>query len=115
MPLSYRATLLCVLLREELLRFDMSGSPSTRLIMSKTDIRTLLRPFLAERSDEKRVLRQIDPVINQVVRFGFLRELTTAEGEQYEVSRILKARIPADTLLEIKEKVQRHAESESES
>lgn len=114
-PLSYRATLLCVLLREELQRFDMSGAPSSRLIVSKTQIRDLMRPFLPERSDERRLLRQIDPVINQVARLGFLRELSGPDHDLYEVGRVLKAKIAADTLVEIKEKLQRYAESESQS
>lgn len=113
-PLSYRATLLCVLLREELQRFDMSGAPSSRLIVSKAQIRDLMRPFLPERSDERRLLRQIDPVINQVARLGLLRELSGPDRDFYEVGRILKAKISADTLVEIKEKLQRHAESEPE-
>jgi len=115
-PLSYRTTLLCVLLREELQRFDMSGNTSPRLILTRDDMREMLRPFFPEHSDEKKLLRQIlDPIIKKVASLGFLRELRGAEQDRYEVSRIIKARIPADSLAEIKEKLVRYARSEPES
>lgn len=110
-PLSYPVTLLCVLLREELLQFDSSGSSSDRLVLSRDVLRGMLRPFFGER-DEKRFFRKIDAVINRVADIGFLKELHTAEGDYYEVRRILKAKIPADILAEIKQRLEAHASTQ---
>ena len=114
-PLSYRLTLLCVLLREELQRFDMSGTTEPRLILTRTELHDLLRPFFPDLSDEKRLLRDLDQVISRVTNLGFLRELRGAESHRYEVSRILKAKLPADSLAHIKEKLERHGRTTAES
>ncbi len=110
--LSYHVTLLCVLLRESLLQFDASGSASARLVLSREDIHELLRTFFKERTDETRLVRTFDSIINQVVGLGFLKELTGTEADRYEVRRILRAKISADTLGEIKARLQQYAGTE---
>jgi hypothetical protein len=110
--LAYHVTLLCVLLRERLDQFDVSTSESDRLIMTLPDVRELLRPFVKERSDERVLLRKIDAAIERVVDLGFLRRLGGAE-ERFEVRRIIRARIDADTLPEIKARLERYGASDS--
>lgn len=109
--MSYHATLLCVLLRESLQQFDASGLASTRLIVSNDEIYDLLRPFFKERTDETRLLRTFDHIIGQVVGLGFLKQMTGSEENRYEVRRILRAKLSADTLAEIREKLEAYAES----
>ncbi len=108
--LSYHVTLLCVLLRERLLQFDASGSESDQLVLSHEQLRDLLRPFFKEYSDETRQLRPIDATIVRVVELGFLRRFQRAEEEQYEVRRVLKAKIDSEKLIEIKQKLQSNAQ-----
>lgn len=100
-PLSYQATLLCVLLREELLKFDAHEPDQTRLVLSADQVRELIAPFYAERSDMTRTRRKIDSAINQVIQAGFLRELPGATEELYEVQRIIKAKLSSEVLAEI--------------
>ena len=109
--MSYHATLLCVLLREGLLQFDASGSASTRLILSQDEIYDMLRPFFKERTDETRLLRTFDHVIGQVVGLGFLKLMAGSEENRYEVRRVLRAKLSADTLADIREKLEAYAES----
>jgi hypothetical protein len=109
--LSYHVTLLCVLLREKLQQFDSSASGAARLIFHEDDIHEMMHPFYRERSDEVRLYKSIDSIIKQVVDMGFLKRLTGPEENLFEVRRILKARISADTLVEIKEKLKAYAES----
>jgi len=111
-PLSYDVTLLCVLLRERLQQFDASHPEATRLILSADEIRDLIRPFYPEQADDVRLLRNFDTNINQVVRLGFLKKLSGQEANRYEVRRILKAKISADQLVEIKEKLERYVKSQ---
>ncbi len=104
MPLSYPVTLLCVLLRERLLEFDAQGGDSSRLIVSREQIVEMIRAFLPEKSNEARVVDSIDATINKLVDYNFLRKLVNRTGE-YEVMRILKARITVTELQEIKQKL----------
>ncbi|MES2733336.1 MAG: DUF4194 domain-containing protein [Bacteroidota bacterium] len=106
--LSYPVTLLCVLLRERLLEFDAQGGDSTRLIISKDQIREMIITFLPEKSNEARIIDNIDSYINKLIDYQFLRKLSNQTSE-YEVKRILKARITVDTIQEIKNKLYEYA------
>lgn len=101
-PLSYEVTVLCVLLREKLGEFKNSTSDSDRCIVSKHQIHDLMRPFFPEQTDDPKLLKKFDGAIDRVVKLHFLKELKKTEGESYEIRRILKAKIPAETLTEIK-------------
>lgn len=108
--LSYPVTLLLVLLREALQHFDASESQSDRLVISIEELRDMQRPFQRERSDEVKLARALDGHVARVVELGFLRRLSGDE-ERYEVRRIIKAKVPAEMLVEIKEKLVAHAQS----
>ena len=106
--LTYPVTLLSVLLYEKLIEFDMKGGDSTRLIIDREEIKDTVRIFLPEASNEANLIDKIDKNINKLVEVGFLRQLSTSPNK-FEVRRILKAKISADGLLEIKEKLREHA------
>lgn len=106
--LSYPVTLLSVLLFEKLIEFDMKGGDSTRLIIDREEIKNSVRIFLPEGSNEAKLTDKVDIHIKKLVDVGFLRELST-DPNKFEVRRILKAKISADGLLEIKEKLREHA------
>jgi hypothetical protein len=111
--LSYHVTLMCVLLRERLDQFEASTPDSDRLLLSREDVRELMRPFLRERNNELALQRRIDETINKVAELGFLRRQTVSGDEQWEVRRIIKARIGSEVLAEIKTKLVTHATTES--
>jgi hypothetical protein len=94
--LSYPVSLLCVLLRKKLVELDAAGG-ETRLILGRDQIVEMLRVFLGERSNEAKLVDQIDTHIAKVTEFGFLRRLKKDE-DQYEVRRIIKALVDADWL-----------------
>ncbi len=106
--LSYPVTLLSVLLFEKLIEFDMKGGDSTRLIIDREEIKNSVRIFLPEGSNEAKLTDKVDIHIKKLVDVGFLRELST-DPNKFEVRRILKAKISADGLLEIKDKLRGHA------
>lgn len=106
--LSYPVTLLCVLLVEKLIEFDATEGDSTRLIIDKDEIKEMLRIFLPEKTNEAKLIDNIDENINKLVKYGFLRKLNDTESK-YEVKRILKAKIPAETLQEEKNKLEEYA------
>ena len=106
--LSYPVTLLSVLLFEKLIEFDMKGGDSIRLIIDRQEIKESVRIFLPEGSNEAKLTDRVDTHIKKLVDIGFLRELST-DPNKFEVRRILKAKISADGLQEIKEKLREHA------
>lgn len=106
--LSYPVTLLCVLLVEKLIEFDATEGDSTRLIVDKDEIKEMLRIFLPEKTNEAKLIDNIDENINKLIKYGFLRKLNDTESK-YEVKRILKAKIPAETLQEVKTKLEEYA------
>lgn len=119
--MTYEATLLSVLLREELLNFDAREPDLERLILSKSQIQEMIQHFFPEQADMTRIMRKIDSVIAQVTKVGFLRQLksnssstpgSNSDEDLYEVRRIIKAKISADTLVEIRNKLTAHIHPE---
>ena len=97
-PLSFPVSLLLALLRKKLAEFDAGGN-DTRLVLSRDDIVGLISVFLPERSNEAKLVDQIDTYINKVIELGFLRRLKGASGPvTFEVRRILKAFVDAQWL-----------------
>jgi len=105
-PLSYPVSLLCVLLRKKLVELDAAGG-ETRLILSREQIVEMLRVFLGERSNEAKLVDQIDGHIAKVAEFGFLRRLKKDE-ENYEARRIIKALVDGDWLAEMDRKLEEY-------
>lgn len=96
--LSFPVSLLLALLRKKLAEFDASGG-DTRLVLSREEIVELVRVFLPERSNEAKLIDQIETQLNKIVELGFLRRLKiTGGGVNFEVRRILKAFVDAQWL-----------------
>ncbi|VAX36984.1 hypothetical protein MNBD_UNCLBAC01-1858 [hydrothermal vent metagenome] len=114
-PLTYEVTLLSVLLRERLHQFDSEGSDSTRLILTKEEIREMVVLFFKEKANEVKLLKNIDAVIHKVTELGFLRKLKISTREEYEVMRILKAKFAIEALEQLKEKLVGYGGEKDES
>ena len=110
-PLSYAATLLLVMLREELLRFDAAPADSTRLVKTRVELRNLITDFFPDSTNQVRDTSRLDTAIKTLVELGFLRALNaTADQDAFEVMRIIKARLAPTDLETIKKRLRRHAE-----
>lgn len=109
MPIRYEASLLCVLLREELEEFDVRNTDSSLLQITDKQIKEKIEMYFKEKSDQTKLLRNFDNYINQIVSFGFLKEIKSESAvdneKTYEVKRILKAKITNEKLEEIREKM----------
>ncbi|MCA9979847.1 MAG: DUF4194 domain-containing protein [Anaerolineales bacterium] len=108
LPLTYEATLLAVLLREALQQFDANRPDESRFILSRAEMQEMLMLFFSEQNDMTRLLKKMDSVINQVERVGFVKRVGKKEAESYEVKRIIKAKISADKLVEIRDELASH-------
>ena len=97
-PLSFPVSLLLALLRKKLAEFDAGGN-DTRLVLSRDDIVGLVSVFLSERSNEAKLVDQIETYINRIIELGFLRKLKGTSGpDSFEVRRLLKAFVDAQWL-----------------
>ena len=111
-PLTYDATLLCVLLRESLQQFDAHSPDEARHILSRAQIQEMMQLFFPEQTDMIRLERRIDSAIKQIEKVSFLKKLNSETEEVYEVRRIIKAKITADTLVEIRDLLKEYVPEE---
>lgn len=97
--LTYHVSLLLLLLRKRLAEFESSGDEG-KLVLERDQIVEMLRVFLRDTTNEARTIAQVDATISQVAKLGFLRELRgkNATGSAWEVKRILKAYVDAQTM-----------------
>jgi Domain of unknown function (DUF4194) len=107
--LSFKATVLCVLLREQLRQFDTSEATG-RLVLSIEKIRDLLEPYLIKGNNEDRFRREVKGLVEKSEELGFLKSLS-GQDENYEVRSILKAKIDADAIELLKQKLEVYANS----
>ncbi|MHC5935886.1 DUF4194 domain-containing protein [Nostoc sp.] len=105
--LGLNVTILCVLLREQLRQFDASDATG-RLVLSIEKIRDLLQPYLPEGNNDERSRRKVDELVKEAMELGFLKRLS-GQDENYEVRPILKAKVDADTLELLKQKLAAYA------
>jgi hypothetical protein len=105
--LTYNVSLLLVLLRKRLVEFETSGGEG-KLVLTRDQIVEMLRLFLSESTNEARVIDRVDATIRQASDLGFLRQLP-GSSHQWEVRRILKAYVDAQTLSDFAGKLAEYA------
>lgn len=106
--LSYNVSLLLVLLRKRLLEFE-SSTGEGKLVVRRDELVDLLRIFLAESTNEARVIDQVDSTVRKVVELGFLRPLR-GQSDEWEVRRVIKAFVDAQTLSDFQGRLAEYAE-----
>jgi len=105
--LTYNVSLLLVLLRKRLVEFETAGGDG-RLVLTTDQIVELLRIFHAESTNDARVVDQAETTIRKVAELGFLRQLR-GQSDHWEVRRILKAYVDAQTLSDFAAKLREYA------
>ena len=106
--LSYDATLLCVLLREELRRFEEEDVHNERCVVEISMLFDQWTTFFPGQGDQVRQRRDLSQAINKLDELGFIKKFND-EPETWEIRRILKARLPAAELEDLKEQLLRAA------
>lgn len=114
MPLTYEMSLLCVLLREWLDENEVRMK-ADKLYVNGKQIKERIDLFFKDKSNRKRLLEKFDGLIKQAKDLGFLylniEDDQNADNNQYEVKRIIKAKISNEKLYELKEKLQAHVDT----
>lgn len=102
--LGYEATLLCVLLREQLRRFEEEDLDSQRLVVKQDELLESWKSFFPPGEDEVRLQKTLDTAFRKLDALKFVTKFGDASGE-WEVRRILKARLPVAELERLKEQL----------
>ena len=117
-PLSYQASMLCVLLRYEIEKFETSQSEADCVIMLKSEIAALYRSFTKDRADEVKQMKNLDRTLKTLsdLTYLFTGSDTFSQGDisddaEFELSPILKARIDTDFMKELLSKMKRSSEN----
>lgn len=105
--LTYNVSLLLVLLRKRLVEFETTGGDG-RLVLSTDQIVEMLRLFQSESSNDARAVDQAEATIKKAAELGFLRQLR-GQTDQWEVRRILKAYVDAQTLSDFAAKLREYS------
>jgi hypothetical protein len=105
--LTYNVSLLLVLLRKRLVEFETTGGEG-RLVLATDQIVEMLRLFQADSTNDARVVDQAETTIKKAAELGFLRQLR-GQRDHWEVRRILKAYVDAQTLSDFAAKLREYA------
>ena len=107
--LSYKVSLLCVLLRKKIADFEMQNE-NERAIISKEDIVSMLFLFLDIKFNEVKIKKDIDTTIKKLEELGFLKKLKLS-NDTYEIKNSIKAFINASWLDSFDKKLQEYKEA----
>ncbi len=111
--LGYWVTLLCVVLREELRRFEEEELDSERCVVEINALFDQWRAFFPGACDEVRQRRELDASLAKLSELGFVRKFSD-EPQSWEIRRILKARLPVSELENLKSQLVAAAERRTE-
>ncbi len=101
--LGLKITIFGVLLRIELQQFDASEQIG-KAVISLEKIRELLEPYL-ENNNEQKFRNEVKSLIKSAIDLGILKELS-GQDAKYEIMRIIKAKIDAENLEQLKQKLE---------
>ena len=96
-PLGYDATLLCVLLRDELRQFEEQDVQNERCVILQAELFVLWEAFYPDEKDDVKLNRQLSVTLKKLEELKFVR-LFEKDPPSWEIRRILKARVPLGDL-----------------
>ena len=108
--LSYKVSLLVVLLRKRLVDFELQNE-NYKAVVTLQEMQDELQNFLTERYDEVKLQKEIVTTIKKVEELGFLKKLGAKENT-YEIRSAIKAFVDAQWLSEFDDKLQEYKKVE---
>lgn len=107
--LSYDATLACVLLREELRRFEEEEVDNARCVIATDDLFEQWKSFFPATQDDVRCRKALAAALATLEELKFIREFAK-EPQEWEIRRIVKARLPVAELEELRNDLKAEAD-----
>lgn len=113
--LTFEASLLCVLLRDELRRFEEEIRRDDRCVVEQSSLLEIWQSLIPGEEDAVRANRNLGGQLRKLEELKFVRQFEK-EPPSWEVRRILKARLPLETLerlrADIESELKRRCEGE---
>ncbi|HAH43791.1 DUF4194 domain-containing protein [Gimesia sp.] len=103
-PLTYKVTLLCVLLREEYRKFEEEDLDNERCVVEIDSLLELWKPCFPAESDEFTLRKQLVASFKQLENLKFVSGIKD-EPDSWEVRKLLKARIPIEELERLRDQL----------
>lgn len=103
-PIGYGPTVLAVLLRDGLRRFEEDDVHNERCVIEHEGLFEQWKPFFPPQHDEVKQRKAFSAAMKKLVDLGFARKFGDSP-ESWEVRRILKARLPAAELERLREQL----------
>ena len=104
--LSYKVSLLVVLLRKRLVDFELQND-NYKAVVTLEEMQEEMQNFVQERYDEVKLQKEIIATIKKVEELGFLKKLNTKENT-YEIRPAIKAFVDAQWLGEFDKKLKEY-------
>ena len=99
--MGFEASLLCVVLRDELRRFEEEIHDDRRCVIAQSDLLASWQTLITDEADEVRLNRALSGQLKKLEEMKFVRQFEK-EPPTWEVRRILKARLPLSELETLK-------------
>ena len=96
-----------MLLRKRQVEFETAGGEG-RLVLTTEQITEMLRLFQEDSTNDARIVDNVETTVKKAAELGFLRPLR-GHGDHWEVRRILKAYVDAQTLADFAGKLREYA------
>jgi hypothetical protein len=113
-PLTYEDSLICVFLREMLDDFESNNVDQRNLYITHKQLKDSIELFFKEKVNKVKLLSKFDDYIKHIVDLGFLKKIgnndSSKDETQYEVKKIIKAKITNDILDEFKRKLEQNVQ-----
>lgn len=103
-PLTYKVTLLCVLLREEYRKFEEEDFDNERCVVEVDSLLELWKPCFPAVSDEVTLRKQLVASLKQLENLKFVSGIKD-EPDSWEVRKLLKARVPIEELERLRDQL----------
>lgn len=104
--LGYDATLLCVLLRDELRRFEEEDVDNRRCVIQQLELFEAWKTCFSTGEDEVRLQKSLEAALRKLEALHFVSRFGETAGS-WEIRRILKARLPVAELERLREQLQK--------
>jgi len=109
--LSFDITLLCVILRDELRRFEDEDLDNTRCAVTLDGLLPIWKSMQPSKHDDVKNRDTLRATMRKLEQMSIVAKF--GGDDEYEIKPILKARMPLETLTDIRDKLKQFVEKES--
>lgn len=117
-PLTYEASLILVILREELDKFELENINSENLILKESDIVELIEPYYKDTSDKIKFKDLISSNLNYISNMNLIKRVNSNDenlmlnnDREFLIRNIIRAKVSASFLKEFKDMLESKMEN----